>query len=134
MKIRIVAAAAALLSLATPTVASADDGLNYNDLIHCAAFNQVVAGVLGLGDGAAKNKDQIETFNNQSVSLMVIAAVSADKDAETVAKEVSAKSDVMIDTLADESKQDAFLEENFDKCNSMGKAAAEVVAEATKDK
>ncbi|MEQ1497741.1 MAG: hypothetical protein ABL914_03700 [Novosphingobium sp.] len=124
----------ALSAITVPTASQAESGLNYNDLVHCAAFNQVVAGVLGLDGGEVKNKDQIDQFNGYSVSLMVIAAVSADKDAKQVGAEVSTESDKIIEILGDSAKSDGYIEENMSTCVNMGKAAVEVVEEATKDK
>lgn len=124
----------ALSALTVPTTSHAAGDLNYNDLVHCAAFNQVVAGVLGLDGGDVKNKDQIDQFNNYSVSLMVIAAVSADKDAKAVGADVSAESDKIIDALGDSAKSDSYIDDNMNTCVTMGKAAVQVVDEATKDK
>ena len=54
MKFKLVFTAVALAALSLPTMSSADDKLKYEDLIHCAAVNQVIAGVLSLDGGETK--------------------------------------------------------------------------------
>ena len=134
MKMRFAAAAAALVALSAPTIASADDGLKYEDLIHCAATNLVIAAVLSLDDGEVKNKDSIETYNNQAVALEVVASVGMKKDVEVVKADVSADSKMIIDNMGDTVKNKAFIDNDVPKCMTMGKAAYDAVEEAKKSK
>ena len=134
MKMRFAAAAAALVALSAPTIASADDGLKYEDLIHCAATNLVIAAVLSLDDGEVKNKDSIETYNNQAVALEVVASVGLKKDVEVVKADVSADSKMIIDNMGDTVKNKAFIDNDVPKCMTMGKAAYDAVEEAKKSK
>lgn len=131
---RFAAAAAALVALSAPTIASADDGLKYEDLIHCAATNLVIAAVLSLDDGEVKNKDSIETYNNQAVALEVVASVGLKKDVEVVKADVSADSKMIIDNMGDTVKNKAFIDNDVPKCMTMGKAAYDAVEEAKKSK
>lgn len=130
MKFKFAAATAALVALTLPAMSSAEDKLKYEDLVHCAATNQVIAGVFSLDDGATKNKTQIATANSQAQALMVIAAVGSTKDAKAVLDDTSKEVDVIIATLADKSKSSAFIDSEVPKCNSLGEAAVQVVAEA----
>ncbi len=134
MKMRFAAAAAALVALSAPTIASADDGLKYEDLIHCAATNLVIAAVLSLDDGEVKNKDSIETYNNQAVALEVVASVGLKKDVEVVKADVSADSKMIIENMGDTVKNKAFIDNDVPKCMTMGKAAYDAVEEAKKSK
>lgn len=134
MKMRFAAVAAALVALSAPTIASADDGLKYEDLIHCAATNLVIAAVLSLDDGEVKNKDSIETYNNQAVALEVVASVGLKKDVEVVKADVSADSKMIIDNMGDTVKNKAFIDNDVPKCMTMGKAAYDAVEEAKKSK
>lgn len=134
MKMRFAAVAAALVALSAPTIASADDGLKYEDLIHCAATNLVIAAVLSLDDGEVKNKDSIETYNNQAVALEVVASVGLKKDVEVVKADVSADSKMIIENMGDTVKNKAFIDNDVPKCMTMGKAAYDAVEEAKKSK
>lgn len=134
MIMRFAAAAAALVALSAPTVASAEDGLKYEDLVHCAATNLVIAAVLSLDGGEVKNKDSIETYNNQAIALEVVAAVGLKKDVEVVKADVSADSKMIIDNMGDTVKNKAFIDNDVPKCMTMGKAAYDAVEEAKKSK
>ena len=130
MKFKFAAATAALVALSVPAMASAEDGLKYDDLVHCAATNQVIAGVFSLDGGDVKNKDKIATYNNQAQALQVIAAVGSSKDAKVVLADTSKEVDVIIAVLGDSTKSKAFIEAEVPKCNSLGEAAVQVVADA----
>ncbi len=132
MKMRFAAAAAALIALAAPTIASADDGLKYEDLVHCAATNLVIAAVLSLDGGEVKNKDSIETSRNQAVALEVVATVGLKKDIETVKADVDADSTQIINNMSDPAKNKAFIDNDVSKCMTMGKAAYDAVEEMKK--
>ena len=132
MKIRFAAAAAALIALAAPTIACADDGLKYEDLVHCAATNLVIAAVLSLDGGEVKNKDSIETSRNQAVALEVVATVGLKKDIETVKADVDADSTQIINNMSDTAKNKAFIDNDVTKCMTMGKAAYDAVEEMKK--
>ena len=134
MKYRIAAATAALMALSVSGMASADDKLKYEDLVHCAATNVVVAGVLGLDDGEIKNKDQIETFKQQAAALMAIAAIGSSKDTKLVQVDMSKETDVIIALLGDKEKSKGFIDVEVPKCNTMGQAAVQVVDEAKSGK
>ena len=134
MKMRFAAAAVALVALSAPSIASAEDGLKYEDLVHCAATNLVIAAVLSLDDGEVKNKDSIETYNNQAIALEVVAAVGLKKDVEVVKADVSADSKMIINNMGDTVKNKAFIDNDVPKCMTMGKAANEAVEEAKKGK
>ena len=127
MKFRFAAATAALVALSLPAMSSAEDKLKYEDLIHCAATNMVVAGVLSLDGGETKNKSQIDTYNSQAAALMAIAAVSPSKEAEAVQADTSKETDVIIAVLGDKTKSSAFIQSEVPKCNTLGQAAVEVV-------
>ena len=131
---RFAAAAVALVALSAPSIASAEDGLKYEDLVHCAATNLVIAAVLSLDDGEVKNKDSIETYNNQAIALEVVAAVGLKKDVEVVKADVSADSKMIINNMGDTVKNKAFIDNDVPKCMTMGKAAYEAVEEAKKGK
>ena len=130
MKYRIAAASAALLALLASGMASADDKLKYEDLVHCAAANVVVAGVLSLDDGETKNKAKIETFKQQAAALMAIAAIGSSKDTNVVQDDMSKETDVIIALLGDKEKSKGFIDVEVPKCITMGQSAMEVVNEA----
>lgn len=134
MKFKFAAATAALVALSLPTMSSAEDKLNYEDLIHCAATNKVIAEVFSLDDGATKNKTQIETYNNQAQALQVIAAVSSSKEAKVVVDDTSKEVRVIIAVFGDKTKSDDFIKTEVPKCNLLGQAAVEVVNDAKKAK
>ena len=134
MKIRFAAAAAALVALSAPSIASAEDGLQYNDLVHCAATNLVIAAVLSLDGGDVKNKDSIETFNNQAVALEVVATIGLKKDVEVVKADVDADSKQIINNMADTVKNKTFIDVDVPNCMIMGKAAYDAVEEMKKSK
>ena len=134
MKYRIAAASAALLALLASGMASADDKLKYEDLVHCAAANVVVAGVLSLDDGETKNKAKIETFKQQAAALMAIAAIGSSKDTNVVQDDMSKETDVIIALLGDKEKSKGFIDVEVPKCNTMGQSALEVVNEAKSGK
>lgn len=130
MKRQFAAAIAALVAICLPTLASADDGLKYENLIHCAATNIVVASVLSLDDGETKNKTEIETYRTQAASLMVIATLGSNKDSKMVQSDVSTESDKLINILDDKTKSGTFIEQDVPTCNDLGKAAVQVVNDA----
>ncbi len=134
MKMRFAAATAALLAMSAPSIASADDGLQYNDLVHCAATNMVIAAVLSLDGGDVKNKSDIETFNSQAVALQVVATVGMKKDVEVVKADVTADSKQIIDNMSDAAKNKTFIDVDVPKCMTMGKAAYDAVEEMKKSK
>ena len=134
MKFKFAAASVALIALSVPAISSAEDGLKYADLVHCAATNMVVAGVLSLDDGKVKNKDQIDTINGQAAALMAIAAVTEKKAVEVVKADADKETDVIIAVLGDKSKSGAFIETEVPKCNTLGQAAVEVINDAKKSK
>ncbi len=130
MKFKFAAAAAALVVLSLPAMSSADDKLKYEDLIHCAATNQVIAGVFSLDGGDIKDKDKIATYNNQAQALQVIAAVGSSKEAKVVLDDTSKEVNVIIAVLGDKTKNDDFIKTEVPRCNSLGEAAVQVVADA----
>ena len=134
MKFKFSAATAALVALSVPAMSSADDGLKYADLVHCAATNMVVAGVLSLDDGKVKNKDQINTINGQAAALMAIAAVTEKKEVDVVKADADKETDAIIEILKDKSKSSAFIETEVPKCNTLGQAAVEVINDTKKSK
>ena len=134
MKFRFAAAGAALAALAMSGMANADDKLKYEDLVHCAATNVVVAGVLSLDDGQTKNKAQIDTFNSQAAALMAIASIGASKDTKVVQADMSKETDVIIALLGDKEKSKGFIDSEVPKCNTMGQAAVEVVNDSKSGK
>ena len=129
MKLKFAAVSVALAALALPTMLSAADGLKYEDLVHCAATNLVIAQVLGLDDGATKNKTDIDKFQNQAASLMAIASVGSKKDTDTVIADTKKEQDAVIAIIGDKSKSDGFISTDVPKCKTMGEAAVEVLAE-----
>ena len=134
MKMRFAAAAAALVAVSAPSVASAEDGLQYNDLVHCAATNLVIAAVLSLDGGDVKNKDSIETYRNQAVALEVVATVGLKKDVEVVKADVDADSTLIVNNMSDTVKNKTFIDVDVPKCMTMGKAAYDAVEEMKKSK
>lgn len=134
MKMRFAAAAAALVALSAPTLVSADDDLKYEDLVHCAATNLVIAAVLSLDGGDVKNKDSIETYRNQAVALEVVATVGLKKDVEVVKADVDADSTLIVNNMSDAVKNKAFIDNDVTKCLTMGKAAYDAVEEMKKTK
>ena len=134
MKIRFAAAAAALVALSAPSIASAEDGLQYNDLVHCAATNLVIAAVLSLDGGDVKNKDSIETYRNQAVALEVVATVGLKKDVEVVKADVDADSTLIVNNMSDTVKNKTFIDVDVPNCMIMGKAAYDAVEEMKKSK
>ncbi|MDL2353145.1 MAG: hypothetical protein QFC78_09905 [Pseudomonadota bacterium] len=134
MKFRFAAATAAFAALSFSTMSGADDKLKYEDLIHCAATNLVFSSVLGLNDGETKNKDQIETYNNQAAALMAIAAVSSKKESAAVQADTMTESKAIINVLTDGEKGKDFVNTEMPKCNTLGQAAVEVVNETKASK
>jgi hypothetical protein len=135
MKFRTLAAAAALLSMAMPTVATAQgDDLSYEKLTHCAAFNMLLSQVMGAGDGKDKpeSKASAETFTNQAAALIVVASAVGKKDAKVVAEEVFAQNGKMISSLSDKSAAEKLIGENLETCDTLGKAAYAAIQENTK--
>ena len=131
MKIKLAAAAVALAAFSLPTMLSADDGLKYDDLVHCAATSLVVAQVLDMDDGTVKDKVTIEKMNNQAAALMAIASVGSSKETDVVIADTKKEEDVIIAILgsSDKAKSSAFIQSEVPKCKTMGEAAVEVLAE-----
>lgn len=127
MKFRCPTATAALMALSVPSMAGADDKLKYDDLIHCAATNMVVAGVLSLDDGKTANKDQIETFNGQAAALMAIASIGSKQETAAVMADTSKESDAIIAVLGDKEKSKGFIDTELPRCNTLGQAAIQVM-------
>lgn len=127
MKLKIAAAAAALAALSMPTVSSADDGLKYSDLIHCAATSIVVAQVLD--DKTGENKATVDKMNNQAAALMAIASVTSKKETDAVMADTRKEQDAVMAILGDNSKSSAFIETEVPKCKTLGEAAVEVINE-----
>lgn len=121
MTIRI-ATAAALLALAAPA-AAADDSLDYNTLIDCAAYNQLLIVVFSANDGATKNKADIDEFKGRAAALMTIATVSSKSPAEKIQADAGAKRDAMFTSLTQEGAADTLLKEYAGRCDTMGRAA-----------
>ena len=129
MKFRCATASAALMALSMSGMVGAEDKLKYDDLIHCAATNMVVAGVLSLDDGKLKNKDKIETFNGQAAALMAIASIGSKKETAAVMADTSKESDAIIAVLGDKEKSKGFIDTEVPRCNTLGQAAFQVVNE-----
>lgn len=119
------AAIAAISVLAMPTAASAEDELTYDNLVQCAAFNKVIGDVMGSGAGADKTK--AETFSNQSVALMTIAAVGSKKTAEVVFADMNKQSESVMSAMLDKTSGSDYIKTNYEKCNVMGQAAVSIV-------
>ncbi len=121
------AATAALVALGLPTASSADDGLKYQDLIHCAATSLVVAQVLDSKDG--ENKATVDKMNDQAAALMAIASIGGKKETDVVIADTKQEKSVVIGVLGDSSKSDDFIKNEVPKCKTMGEAAVEVINE-----
>lgn len=127
MKLKIAAAAVAFTALNLPSASSADDGLKYDDLIHCAATSIVVAQVLDSKDG--ENKATVDKMNNQAAALMAIASIGGKKDTDTVIADTKKEQDVVVAILGDNAKSSDFIQTEVPKCKTLGEAAVEVVNE-----
>jgi hypothetical protein len=135
MKFRAIAAAAAVFAMAMPTASTAaDDDVSYPRLTHCAAFTMLMGQVMGYGDDKDKpeNKAAAATYKEQSMALTVIAVVVSKKDAKEVAADVNTQNDAMIKSLSEKGAVDRMLEQDLKPCTDLGKAAVEVVKEASK--
>lgn len=124
---RIASAAGVLAALALPGPASADDGLTYQDLVHCAATNVVVASILSMDGGEKRNKADIALARNQATALMTIAQQGSKKNIDVVHTDVTRESDVVMASLDDKAKGDAFYASDVPKCSNLGDAAIAVV-------
>lgn len=129
MKFKLVATAMALSAVSLPTMLSADDGLKYEDLVHCAATSLVVAQVLDMDTSGSKDKATIDKMNDQAAALMAIASVGSKKDTDTVVADTKKEEDVIIGILGDKSKSSDFIQTEVPKCKSLGAAAVEVINE-----
>jgi hypothetical protein len=127
MKLKLVATAVALSAFSLPTMLSADDGLKYEDLVHCAATSLVVAQVLDTKDG--ENKATVDKMNDQAAALMAIASVGSKKDTDTVVADTKKEEDVVIAILGDKSKSSDFIQTEVPKCKTLGEAAVQVINE-----
>ena len=124
---RIAIAAASLAAFNLPVPASADDGLTYQDLVHCAATNVVVASILSVDGGEKRNKADIALARHQATALMTIAQQGSKKDIDVVNADVTRESDLVMASLDDKAKGDAFYASDVPKCSSLGDAAIAVV-------
>ena len=127
MKFRGFAAAAALAGVPLPTAVSAQDGLKYADLVHCAATSRVIAEVLGMKGGEATNQRQIDTLHQQTAALMAIAAMGSGKEVALVAADTSKETDTIVAILSDRSKTADFVNASVRSCNTLGQAALDLV-------
>ena len=134
MKMRFAAATAALIAMSTPTISNAGDALKYEDFVHCAATNLVIAVVLSLDGGDVKNKDSIETYKKQALALEAVPVLGMKKDAEVVQADVSADTTLIIGNMSDKAKNQTFLDNDVPRCMKLGKAAFEAVEEAKQRK
>lgn len=134
MKYRFAAASAALLALSVSGTAGAEDRLKYENLIHCAATNMVVAGVLSLDDGKTKNKERIEIYNGQAAALMAIASIGSNNEAAIVMADTTKESDVIFAMLGDKDKSKGFIASEVPRCNTLGQAAVQVINEPKSSK
>lgn len=131
-KLGMMIAAAVLASQSAAN--AAEDQLKYDDLVHCAAFNDVISEAMKVGDDAAKNKDKADAFSKQSVALMTIAAVGANKTADDVFSDTKKKSGELIGVMASDSTGKDFIAKNYEKCDVMGKAALSIIEDAKNGK
>jgi hypothetical protein len=127
MKCQIALAAAALAATGLPGLARADDGLTYQDLVHCAASDVVVASILSADGGAKRNKTDIELARKQASALMLIAQQGSKKATEVVQVDVTRESDVVMAGLNDKTKEHAFYASDVPNCSNLGDAAIAVV-------
>lgn len=123
-------AVAAAICVAAPTAAHADQGLKYENLVHCAATNIVVASLLSLENGETKNKTDIEAYRNQAAALMLVATVGEKQEPKVMQADVSAETTKLIELLNDKARSSVFIQHDVPACNDLGKAAAKVVSEA----
>ncbi len=131
---RCAAAAFGLAIFALPHMARADDPLKYEDLVHCAATNIVVASLLSLNDGEIKNKPEIEAARGQAASLMMVATLGSKKGVDVVQADVSKETDVLIGIISDKTTSDGFVKYDVPSCHKLGKAAVEVTNDAKSGK
>lgn len=123
------AAAVAGSALAGAGHAFAADGPTYDGVTQCAAFNMLMAQAYSAGDDAAANKDEIELYTGQAAALMVIATMMQGTESAAVTAEIKRKNDAMVALVSDEKAFGKLLDDNFEVCTSMGKAAKSVVDE-----
>lgn len=136
MKFRAIAAAAALFSMAMPSVATAQgEDLSYEKLTHCAAFTMLLSQVMSAGDGKDKpeNKASAETFTKQAAALIVVATVVSKKDAKVVQDDVFTQNGTMINSLGESGAAEKLINDNLETCNNLGKAALTAVTNVTKE-
>ena len=129
MKLKLVATAVALSAFSLPTMLSADDGLKYEDLVHCAATSLVVAQVLDMDTSGSKDKATIDKMNDQAAALMAIASVGSKKDTNAVVADTKKEEDAVIAILGDKSKSSDFIQTEVPKCKTLGEAAVQVINE-----
>lgn len=137
MKLRALAAIAALISMNLPGAALAqeqDEDMSYPRLTHCAALNMLLGQVLSYGPDKdeAGVKEQAETYVAQAASLTVVAAAMAQKDPAAVQLEVFAQSEAMAQSLEREGAAEELLGKDFGACTDLGKAAHAAVQQAQK--
>ena len=132
MKIRFAAAGAGLLALTAPGIASADDTPTYASVTHCAAYNKLLVRVYSYGDGAAKHKTEIATYNNQWDALAQIATIMSKKESKDVADDISAQENAMFQMLSDDGASSKLIADNNASCVSMGKDAYQALIDSKK--
>lgn len=120
---RIATIVAAFAALGLPGAASADDALTYQDIVHCAATNVVVASILSADGGDKRNKADIALARKQATALMTIAQQGSKKKIDVIYADVTSESDGITASLGDKAKEDAFYATDVPKCSHLGDAA-----------
>lgn len=119
--------------MAMPTVstAQAKDDLSYEKLTHCAAFNMLVSTVMSTGKDkdSAESKATAETYTNQAAALIVVASIVGKKDTKVVQEDVFSQNDKMVNSLGDSGYADKLVNDNFETCTNLGKAAYAAITE-----
>ncbi len=134
MKKLIIALFGALAMLSLTSTARAEDGLKYDDVARCAAFNLLSSQIFSEGSEAdkEKNKDRAEKYKNQAVALIILGAAISKQDTEKVIEDVKARNQAMYALLGDEQAAGKLIQDNAKYCNSLGEAAVEALAEVNK--
>lgn len=111
-----------LASLAAPASAL-DSSPSYDDAVHCAAVNLILAQSLSASDAAA-NKPQIQARSDQAAALMILAAAKDGAGRDKVQADVIAKFGALSAALKDGGPGTGALNEAGTlQCEAMGKAA-----------
>lgn len=127
MMFKFSAGAIALAALTIPAATRADDGITYEDLVHCAATSLVVAQVLDTKDG--QNKETVDTMNSQAAALMTFASLLSKKDTDTVFADTQHVEKSIVTILSDDTTSSTFIKEEIPRCKTLGQAAVEVINE-----